>query len=178
MYCEVVKLIKCNLDEIMVKKGVKMRDIAKSTGISRTTLTALYYNHTKGVQFDTLDKICTYLNIEPGQLFTQFKFELNVISVYDTKKEGAYYLECQFVTDYGTLVGLVICDYDEESNKFKVAIWKNLLYSLEVVPNSILIQLLMDYYQEKLTTININSASKEILISEDDFNEPIDVKDL
>lgn len=171
-------MIKCNLDEIMVKKGVKMRDIAKSTGISRTTLTALYYNHTKGVQFDTIDKICAYLNIDPGQLFTRFNFEFKVIDVYDTKKEGGYYLECQFVTDDATITGLVICDYDEESQKFKVAIWKNLLYSLEVIPNSMLIQILMDYYQDNLTPLDISSAGKEILISEDDFSEKTDVKEL
>ncbi|MCL1630802.1 helix-turn-helix domain-containing protein [Sporolactobacillus sp. CPB3-1] len=38
------------------------------TRISRTTLTTLAYNRSKGIQFDTMDAICTALKVEPSDI--------------------------------------------------------------------------------------------------------------
>ena len=40
----------------------------KITTLSRTTLTELYYDRAKGVQFETLDRLCEVLRIEVGDL--------------------------------------------------------------------------------------------------------------
>lgn len=51
--------------EILGKRKMKISDVHEATGISRPTLTALYYAKRKGIEFDTLDKICRYLRIQP-----------------------------------------------------------------------------------------------------------------
>ena len=42
-------------------KLLKITEVAKQTGVSRTTLTELYYRRSKGISFDTLIKLCEYL---------------------------------------------------------------------------------------------------------------------
>ena len=62
-------MIVCKLNTILAEKGLRITKVSKDTGISRTTLTALTQNHSQGIQFDTLDTLCTYLNITPSDLF-------------------------------------------------------------------------------------------------------------
>ena len=62
-------MIKSNLKVKLAENNIRISKIANDTGISRTTLTALSEGHTKGIQFDTLNKICRYLKIEPADLF-------------------------------------------------------------------------------------------------------------
>ena len=40
----------------------------KATGISKTTLTDIYYQRAKNVQLDTLMKICDYLQVSLSDL--------------------------------------------------------------------------------------------------------------
>lgn len=51
-------------------KRMKISAISAATGLSRTTLTALYHDREKGIRFDTLDKLCQCLQCQPGDLFT------------------------------------------------------------------------------------------------------------
>ncbi len=58
-------MIKSNLSVLMAKR--KCRNIVKisaDTGISRTTLTSLYYDKSMGIQFETLDKLCKYFDCD------------------------------------------------------------------------------------------------------------------
>lgn len=77
-------MIKCNLAVLMAQRELKIAEISEDTGISRTTLTALYYNQGKGVQFETMDTLCDYLNVSPGQLFSQIEFHAEVVGIDDT----------------------------------------------------------------------------------------------
>ncbi|MFD1126645.1 helix-turn-helix domain-containing protein [Paenibacillus provencensis] len=62
-------MVRVNLAVVMAKKRMhSLKEVAAETGISRTTLTALYYEKGKGVQFDTIDKLCGYFNVEVGEL--------------------------------------------------------------------------------------------------------------
>lgn len=64
-------MIKCNLAVLLAERNLKISELSKRTGISRTTLTALAQNQSKGIQFDTFDTICTYLKVSPNDLFKQ-----------------------------------------------------------------------------------------------------------
>ena len=55
------KMIENKFSEYLGKRLIKIKDISNSTGISRTTLTSLYYKRSKRVSFETLDKLCGYL---------------------------------------------------------------------------------------------------------------------
>lgn len=74
-------MIKCNLAVLMAERNLNISDLSKETGISRNTLSALYKNTGKGVQFDTLETLCHYFDISPGELLTRINFEIKVNSI-------------------------------------------------------------------------------------------------
>lgn len=76
-------MIKCNLPVLLAERGLKITKLSNDTGISRTTLTSLSNNYSQGIQFDTLNKICNYLKINPGDLFLYVPFEINFDFQYD-----------------------------------------------------------------------------------------------
>lgn len=57
-----------NLRVLLAKKKLKMSDVVNGTGLSRTTVRALFYETAKGIQFQTLQTLCIYLNCEVGDL--------------------------------------------------------------------------------------------------------------
>ena len=62
-------MIKINLAEIMAKNKIRtIQKISDQTGISRTTLTALYYGTSTGIQFSTLDRLCRFFGCEIKEL--------------------------------------------------------------------------------------------------------------
>lgn len=56
-------MITCNLGKILKRRNIKISKIAKETGISRTTITALIKGHSNGIKFETLSILCEYLDI-------------------------------------------------------------------------------------------------------------------
>lgn len=63
-------MIHCNLSVLLAERRLKISRVAADTGISRTTLTALAYNNSQGIQMNTLNTLCIYLNITPDQLLS------------------------------------------------------------------------------------------------------------
>lgn len=60
-------MILCNLPVLLAERKLRISKVTADTGISRTTLTAMYYGTGVGVQFETLDKLCIYLGVEPSR---------------------------------------------------------------------------------------------------------------
>ncbi|MFJ8515303.1 helix-turn-helix domain-containing protein [Lysinibacillus xylanilyticus] len=58
-----------NLRTILAKKKLKMSDVVEGTGLSRNTIRALFYETAKGIQFQTLEALCIFLDCEVGDLF-------------------------------------------------------------------------------------------------------------
>ena len=48
---------------ILAKKRLKVADVARETGLSKSTLTALYYERAKNPSLDTLKKGSSYLGV-------------------------------------------------------------------------------------------------------------------
>jgi len=63
-------LIRSNLSVLLAERNLKISQVSKDTGISRTTLTALYYNTGQGIQFETLNKLCLYLKTTPEKIIS------------------------------------------------------------------------------------------------------------
>ncbi len=91
-------MIYCNLAGLMANKKVNISEVSKSTKISRTTLTSLYYNHLRGIQLDTANELCKYFNVNMDKLFMFSKYDITIKGVdYDpcdileafSSKEGA-----------------------------------------------------------------------------------------
>lgn len=54
--------VKSRLPLLLGEKRVRISDVCRETGISRTTLTALYYDKGKGIYFDVIEKLCDYFD--------------------------------------------------------------------------------------------------------------------
>lgn len=67
-------MLENKFSQLLGKKRIKISTISKATGISRTTLTGLYYGRTASIEFATLDRLCEYLNCTIGDIF-EFKKE-------------------------------------------------------------------------------------------------------
>lgn len=48
---------------ILAKKRLKVADVARETRLSKSTLTALYYERAKNPSLDTLKKVSSYLGV-------------------------------------------------------------------------------------------------------------------
>ena len=71
-------MILCNLKNLLTEKGTNISRVARDTGISRTTLTSLYNNACQGVQLDTVNTLCKYLNIGIENLFLFSKYDIRI----------------------------------------------------------------------------------------------------
>ena len=65
--------IKVTLAVVMATRNVKSKDLAEYVGITESNLSLLKQGHVKGVRFETLEKICDYLDYEPGDILARDK---------------------------------------------------------------------------------------------------------
>ena len=61
-------MINNKFSTMLGERLLKISRIAEETGISRTTLTNLYYRRSTQISFDVLDKLCKYLNCSVGDI--------------------------------------------------------------------------------------------------------------
>ncbi|MCG8465670.1 MAG: helix-turn-helix transcriptional regulator [Xanthomonadales bacterium] len=57
-----------NLDVMLAKRKMKLKELAQAIGLSEQALSTLKTNKAKGVRFDTLVKICAILDCQPGDI--------------------------------------------------------------------------------------------------------------
>ena len=65
------------LDVMLAMRKVRSRELAEFVGITESNLSLLKSGHVRGVRFETLGKICEFLQCQPGDLL-----------VYEPDKEG------------------------------------------------------------------------------------------
>lgn len=68
-------MIKIKLSTIMGDKLIKITKLAEITGISRTTITNLYYRRSQQISLEVLDKLCKALDCELSDIL-EFKKEI------------------------------------------------------------------------------------------------------
>lgn len=56
------------LDVMLALRKVKSKALAEYVGITEANLSLFKSGKVKGVRFETLEKICAYLNCQPGDL--------------------------------------------------------------------------------------------------------------
>ena len=56
------------LDVMLALRKARSRDLAAHVGITETNLSLLKSGRVKGIRFETLEKICDYLQCQPGDL--------------------------------------------------------------------------------------------------------------
>ena len=60
--------IRVNLDFMLLKRGMKLTELAESIDITLANLSILKTNKARAIRFSTLEAICTALNCQPGDL--------------------------------------------------------------------------------------------------------------
>lgn len=61
-------MIKCHLSSLMGKNKLNIQDVHEKTGLSRNTISAVYHEKAKGMEFETIEKLCRLFNCEIGEL--------------------------------------------------------------------------------------------------------------
>ncbi|MGO4505150.1 MULTISPECIES: helix-turn-helix domain-containing protein [unclassified Dyella] len=56
------------LDVMLAMRKVRSRELAEFVGITESNLSLLKSGHVRGVRFETLSKICEFLECQPGDL--------------------------------------------------------------------------------------------------------------
>lgn len=62
------KMIKCHLSTLLGAKRLKISDVVRDAGINRNTVTRLYYETNNRIEFETLERLCRYLDCQIGEL--------------------------------------------------------------------------------------------------------------
>ena len=69
--------IHCRLSAILGEKRLRMADVIRGTGLARDTVRNLYYDTTRRVDYDVLEKLCEYLECELEDILKYEKIESN-----------------------------------------------------------------------------------------------------
>lgn len=56
------------LDRVLAERKIKSKDLAAFIGITEQNVSLLKSGKVKGIRFSTLEKICEYLDCQPGDL--------------------------------------------------------------------------------------------------------------
>ena len=62
-------MIKLDLPVLFAQRGLRVADAERDSGVNRTTLYRLFNNESSRIDFETLDKLCIYLDCEPKDVF-------------------------------------------------------------------------------------------------------------
>ncbi len=62
--------VHCHLDELLVKRGMTLTELAELVGITVINLSVLKNDRAKAIRFSTLTAICDVLGCQPGDLFS------------------------------------------------------------------------------------------------------------
>ncbi len=58
---------------MLAERRLKVADAVRATGVSKTTLHKIYNDQSSRIDFDTIDKLCEYLEVEVGDIFQYVK---------------------------------------------------------------------------------------------------------
>ena len=62
-----------NLDIMLAKRKIKLKDLSGKVGVSTVNLSILKQGKVKAIRFSTLDAICSALDCQPGDILEYTK---------------------------------------------------------------------------------------------------------
>jgi putative transcriptional regulator len=57
------------LSRLLGERRLSLQDVVRGTGLSRQTVHDLYHDNSSRLDLDTLNKLCAYLEVGPGDIF-------------------------------------------------------------------------------------------------------------
>lgn len=62
-------MIKSHLPVLMAERRLKVADVIRATGISKSTMHKIYNEQTSRIDFETIDRLCEFFDVGVGDLF-------------------------------------------------------------------------------------------------------------
>jgi putative transcriptional regulator len=62
--------LECNLSTLMGKHRYSIKDVHERSGLSRNTISSLYYDKVKRIDYDTVVKLCKAFNCDISDLLS------------------------------------------------------------------------------------------------------------
>lgn len=115
-------MISINLKQYVNKEKISINKLSKVTGITRPTLTNMYNGKATGIQFDTLEVLCSYFSIQLSDLLTQLisKNDIGITFVADTPNKSksifSFSYTRHFKTETITKKALFSCSFSDTRN--------------------------------------------------------------
>lgn len=66
-----------NLDVMLAKRKMQLKDLSEKTGISNVNLSILKQGKARAIRFSTLESICSVLECQPGDIL-EYRSNLKV----------------------------------------------------------------------------------------------------
>lgn len=118
-------MIKSNLNVKLAENNLKISKVYNDTGISRSTLTTLATGEPKGIQLETINTLCKYLNITPGELFIYAPVDITAtitdIEVLKEDYSSSLDIDSQLSTvNKSRLHGTMYLNVETKNNKYSL----------------------------------------------------------
>ena len=118
-------MIYLNLKVLLAERNISISKLSEDTHISRTTITSLCNNTSKGIHFDTLETLCNYLKITPAEFIIFSSHNIDLIGINKeeivlkiTNNLNKTNFEISLVIEFDNNQVLYLNHYDEDENKF------------------------------------------------------------
>lgn len=125
-------MIKSNLAVLMAQREMNISNLSKETGISRNTISSLYNNEAKGIQFETLNKLCDYFEVDVNDIISKMYAHIRLDKITasdDNLVEIDIFLEVQDINTKGTL------KVETSNSNLDIMIPTNIYKRLSVIPS-------------------------------------------
>ena len=60
--------VRCNLSTLMGAKRLTIQELSDKTGLARNTISALYHDKAKRIDYETINKLCESLECSSSEL--------------------------------------------------------------------------------------------------------------
>jgi putative transcriptional regulator len=68
---------------ILRQKGLSIRELSRLTGITYTTIRAVYHGDRRSVQIEVMDSLCRVMDLQPGDIYKYYPDESAAQSAED-----------------------------------------------------------------------------------------------
>lgn len=116
-------MIRFKLGELLAIKGITATEIFKSTGIAKSTISAIVNNNSEMIRLSTLNELCKYLEITPNELIEYSPIDWNFDLSFDDLNHGnvGLTIKITFFDKYQSrtlpLLGIISPHYSAENVK-------------------------------------------------------------
>ena len=170
-------MITLNLKNVMDEKGISIQDLSDQTKLSRNTISQMYNGNSKGIQFESLNKLVKVLGVNVFELIVDEYDTKNLIPTVDLLvDEDNFAIEVNLIDDdINTIFSFeMYLDFDKTQNTIELSApsddsleYSNMLFFFDDVPSYIKEY---TFFQITYDTLKKLSNNKEKLLELYEFD--------